>query len=127
MQQEHAARRLLTDGHTTRIIDVGSNHGDMRQSPAGIYIYGDAGTTEVPLPETRGAYAPEFDELYDVLVCGKPCCTAAAGVWRRWRSALRSCSRRRNIGIFWCNTRLCSLMARRGTISSIMICFPCNE
>ncbi len=25
MQQEHAARRWLTDGHTTRIIDVGSN------------------------------------------------------------------------------------------------------
>jgi predicted dehydrogenase len=44
----------------------------MRQSPAGIYIYGDAGTTEVPLPETRGAYAPELDELYDALVYGKP-------------------------------------------------------
>ena len=44
----------------------------MRQSPAGIYIYGDAGTMEVPLPETRGTYAPEFDELYDALVYGKP-------------------------------------------------------
>ena len=39
---------------------------------AGIYIYGDTGTTEVPLIETRGAYAPELNELYDALVYGKP-------------------------------------------------------
>jgi predicted dehydrogenase len=44
----------------------------MRQSPAGVYIYGDEGTTEVPLTERRGAYAPELDELYDALVQGKP-------------------------------------------------------
>jgi hypothetical protein len=44
----------------------------MRHSSAGIYIYGDAGTAEVPLAETRGAYAPELDELYDALVYGKP-------------------------------------------------------
>ena len=44
----------------------------MRQSPAGIYIYSDAGTTELPLTETRGAYAPELNELYDALVYGKP-------------------------------------------------------
>ena len=44
----------------------------MRQSPAGIYIYSDTGTTEVPLNETRGAYAPELDELYDALVYDKP-------------------------------------------------------
>ena len=39
---------------------------------AGIYIYSNDGTTEVPLTETRGAHAPELDELYDVLVYGKP-------------------------------------------------------
>jgi predicted dehydrogenase len=44
----------------------------MRQSPAGIYMYGDTGTTEVLLTETRGVYAPELDELYDALVDGKP-------------------------------------------------------
>jgi len=44
----------------------------MRQSPAGIYIYSDTGTIEVLLTETRGAYAPELDELYDALVYGKP-------------------------------------------------------
>jgi phthalate 4,5-cis-dihydrodiol dehydrogenase len=54
------------------LLVVACEHGEMRQSPAGIYIYGDAGTTEVPLPETRGAYAPELDELYNVLVDGTP-------------------------------------------------------
>ena len=54
------------------LLVVSCEHGEMRQSPAGIYIYGDASTTEVPLPETRGTYAPELDELYDALVYGKP-------------------------------------------------------
>ena len=61
--------RFLSD---LGLLVVSCEHGDMRQSPAGIYIYGDAGTTEVPLTETRGAYAPELDELYDALVYGKP-------------------------------------------------------
>ena len=46
---------------------------------AGIYIYGDEGTTEVPLPEARGAYAPELDELYDALIDGKP--ALHSGLW----------------------------------------------
>jgi predicted dehydrogenase len=61
--------RFLSD---LGLLVVSCERGDMRQSPAGIYIYGDAGTTEVPLTETRGAYAPECDELYDALVYGKP-------------------------------------------------------
>jgi phthalate 4,5-cis-dihydrodiol dehydrogenase len=54
------------------LLVVSCEHGEMRQSPTGIYIYGDTGTTEVPLTETRGASAPELDELYDALVDGKP-------------------------------------------------------
>jgi phthalate 4,5-cis-dihydrodiol dehydrogenase len=54
------------------LLVVSCEHGDMRQSPSGIYIYSDTGTIEVPLTETRGAYAPELDELYDALVYGKP-------------------------------------------------------
>jgi phthalate 4,5-cis-dihydrodiol dehydrogenase len=61
--------RFLSD---LGLLVVSCEHGDMRQSPAGIYIYSDTGTTEVPLTETRGAYAPELDELYDALVHGKP-------------------------------------------------------
>ncbi len=54
------------------LLVVSCEHGDMRQSPAGIYIYGDDGTTEMVLTETRGAYSPELDELYEALVDGKP-------------------------------------------------------
>jgi phthalate 4,5-cis-dihydrodiol dehydrogenase len=54
------------------LLVVSCEYGDVRQSPAGIYIYGDAGTTELPLTETRSAYPPELDELYDALVYGKP-------------------------------------------------------
>jgi phthalate 4,5-cis-dihydrodiol dehydrogenase len=61
--------RFLSD---LGLLVVSCEHGEMRQSPTGIYIYGDAGTTEVPLTETRGAYAPELDELYDALVHDKP-------------------------------------------------------
>jgi phthalate 4,5-cis-dihydrodiol dehydrogenase len=61
--------RFLSD---LGLLVVSCEHGDMRQSPAGIYVYSDTGTTELPLTETRGAYAPELDELYDVLMYGKP-------------------------------------------------------
>jgi len=61
--------RFLSD---LGLLVVSCEHGELRQSPAGIYIYSDAGTTEVSLPETRGAYSPELDELYDALVYGKP-------------------------------------------------------
>lgn len=54
------------------LLVVSCEHGEMRQSPAGIYIYGDDGTTEVPLAESGVAYAPELDELYNALIYGKP-------------------------------------------------------
>src|SRR6266567_2847233 len=61
--------RFLSD---LGLLVVSCEHGDMRQSPAGIYIYGDAGTTEVALTETRRSHSPELDELYDAVVQGKP-------------------------------------------------------
>jgi phthalate 4,5-cis-dihydrodiol dehydrogenase len=63
------------------LLVVSCEHGEMRQSPAGIYIYGDTGTTEMPLTETRGTSAPELDELYDALVYGKP--VLHSGRWGR--------------------------------------------
>src|SRR6266571_1850630 len=61
--------RFLSD---LGLLVVSCEHGEMRQAPAGIYIYGGAETTEMPLTETRGAYAPELDELYEALVYGNP-------------------------------------------------------
>ena len=61
--------RFLSD---LGLLVVSCEHGEMRQSPAGIYIYRDTGTTEMPLAENRSAYVPELDELYNALVHGKP-------------------------------------------------------
>jgi phthalate 4,5-cis-dihydrodiol dehydrogenase len=54
------------------LLVVSCEHGDIRQSPEGVYVYGDDGTTELPLTETRGSHSPELDELYDALVFGRP-------------------------------------------------------
>ena len=54
------------------LLVVSCEHGDLRQSANGIYVYGDNGTIEVPLPETRGAYSPELDELYEAVVNKRP-------------------------------------------------------
>jgi phthalate 4,5-cis-dihydrodiol dehydrogenase len=61
--------RFLSD---LGLLVVLCEHGEMRQSPAGIYLYGDDDTTEVALPETTGTYVPELDELYNALVHGTP-------------------------------------------------------
>ena len=106
--------RFLSD---LGLLVVSCEHGDMRQSPAGIYIYSDTGTTEVPLTETR-APTPRNSTSCTMRWCtANPCCTAAAGGWRRWRSASPSCSRRRHIGTSRCSTRLPFLRACSGKIS----------
>jgi len=45
---------------------------------------------------------PELDELYDALVYGKPVLHSGRWVWRRWKSASPSCSRRRHTGTSRC-------------------------
>ena len=100
---------IKTVASTGSVAPVGE-HGAMRHSPAGISIYGDAGTTEGPLPETRSAYAPEFDDLSNALVHGKP--VRHDGHWGLatlevcWRSG----SRRWHTGTSPYSTRLWSLM-----------------
>jgi predicted dehydrogenase len=54
------------------LLVVSCEHGDMRQSPNGIYVYGDDGTTELPLTETRGAFSPEIAELTGAIQESKP-------------------------------------------------------
>jgi phthalate 4,5-cis-dihydrodiol dehydrogenase len=53
------------------LLVVSCEHGEMRQSPNGIYVYRDDGTEELPLVETRGAHSPELDELYLALTTGR--------------------------------------------------------
>ena len=89
----------------------------MRQSPAGLYVYREDGTTEVPLTETRGAYAPEIEELYDALVYGKP--VLHGGDWglATLEVCLAIMQSGRSTGTSRCSTRWRYLMARRGKIS----------
>ena len=47
--------RFLSD---LGLLVVSCEHGEMRQSPAGIYVYRDTGTAEVPLTETRSTGHP---------------------------------------------------------------------
>ena len=54
------------------VLVVSCEHGDIRQSPGGLYVYGDDGTTELPLAESRAvAHRPELQELNDEIVHSK--------------------------------------------------------
>jgi predicted dehydrogenase len=54
------------------LLVVSCEHGDMRQSPNGLFVYRDDGTSEVPLKEIRGSQSPELEELYETVVNGRP-------------------------------------------------------
>jgi phthalate 4,5-cis-dihydrodiol dehydrogenase len=54
------------------IFVVSCEHGDMRQSPNGIYVYGDDGTREITFDENRAGYSPELIELHEAITTGKP-------------------------------------------------------
>jgi phthalate 4,5-cis-dihydrodiol dehydrogenase len=47
-------------------------HGDIRQSPNGIYVYDDDGRHEVPVEGGRGVGTLEMKEMYEAVVDGKP-------------------------------------------------------
>jgi phthalate 4,5-cis-dihydrodiol dehydrogenase len=68
------AQQLRGSGYLSDLglLVVSCEHGDMRQSPEGIYVYGEDGTTEIPLTETRRSHSPELDEIYEAVVHGKP-------------------------------------------------------
>jgi phthalate 4,5-cis-dihydrodiol dehydrogenase len=46
--------------------------GDIRQSPNGVYVYGDTGRREIEVHGGRGTGLLEMQELYEALVEGKP-------------------------------------------------------
>lgn len=46
--------------------------GDIRQSPNGLYIYGDSGKQEISLPPARTGREAEIDELYQAVVNARP-------------------------------------------------------
>jgi phthalate 4,5-cis-dihydrodiol dehydrogenase len=54
------------------LIVASFERGDIRQSPNGIYVYGDDGRREVPVYGDRGTGLLEMAELHDALAEGKP-------------------------------------------------------
>jgi phthalate 4,5-cis-dihydrodiol dehydrogenase len=46
--------------------------GDIRQSPNGVFVYGDEGRREVPVHGGRGTGLLEIKEMYEALVDGRP-------------------------------------------------------
>jgi phthalate 4,5-cis-dihydrodiol dehydrogenase len=54
------------------LLVVSCERGDMRQSPAGVFVYSDEGTREEPVLEDRRNSSPELVELRDAIVDGKP-------------------------------------------------------
>jgi phthalate 4,5-cis-dihydrodiol dehydrogenase len=47
-------------------------HGDIRQSPNGVFVYGDEGRREIPVYGGRGTGTLEMKEMYESLVKGRP-------------------------------------------------------
>jgi len=54
------------------LIVASFERGDIRQSPNGVYVYGDDGRREVPVQGGRGTGTLEMKELHESLTEGKP-------------------------------------------------------
>jgi len=54
------------------IVVVSCEHGDIRQAPHGLYVYGNDGMREITLPQAAASRDQELVELYNSTVLGKP-------------------------------------------------------
>ena len=70
-QQQRPARALVHQPYFGLTV-VTCERGDMRQSPDGVYVYGDSDKKEIEVPKgVRGRQA-EVKELYDAVFNGRP-------------------------------------------------------
>ena len=58
--------------HWFGLIVASFERGDIRQSPNGVFVYGDEGRREVPVIGDRGTGMLEMEELWDSVAHGKP-------------------------------------------------------
>jgi len=58
--------------HWFGITVASFERGDIRQSPNGVYVYGDEGRREVVVQGGRGTGTVEMAELHEALYEGKP-------------------------------------------------------
>ena len=59
-------------GFCLGLVIVSCEHGDMRHSQHGLFIYDDDGLRDVPLARGAAGRRAELEELYNALVLGKP-------------------------------------------------------
>ena len=72
--EEKGARPARDEAHQPffGMTLVTCERGDMRQSPDGIYIYGEQGKREIPLAKGIRGRQAEVKELYDALFNDRP-------------------------------------------------------
>ena len=58
--------------HWFGLIVASFERGDIRQSPNGVFVYGDEGRREVPVTGDRGTGMLEMEELWEAVAHGKP-------------------------------------------------------
>jgi phthalate 4,5-cis-dihydrodiol dehydrogenase len=51
---------------------VSCERGDIRQTPDGLFLYGESAKKEIPVPAGRRGREAEIEELYDAVVNGRP-------------------------------------------------------
>ena len=72
VQQERARRGIQGGGHFFGVTVVSCERGDIRQSPDGIYLYGDEGRKELPVTGRSASRFSELNELCEAVIQDRP-------------------------------------------------------
>ena len=70
--QEERRRRLPSGGQFFGVTVATCERGDIRQSPDGLYVYGDDGQSEVPVEGRSASRSSELQELYEAVTQDRP-------------------------------------------------------
>jgi phthalate 4,5-cis-dihydrodiol dehydrogenase len=71
-QADRQRRGIQGGGHFFGITIATCERGDIRQSPEGLYLYGDDGQKELPVTGRTASRFSELQELYDSVVEDRP-------------------------------------------------------
>jgi phthalate 4,5-cis-dihydrodiol dehydrogenase len=72
VQADRATRGIQGGGHFFGITLATCERGDIRQSPDGIYLYGDQGQKEIPVTGRSASRFSELNELYEAVTQNRP-------------------------------------------------------
>jgi predicted dehydrogenase len=72
LEENRRRRGIQGGGHFFGITLATCERGDIRQSPEGIYLYGDEGRKELPVTGRSASRFSELNELYEAVVEDRP-------------------------------------------------------